>query len=212
MNPACVAWALPGRAPGVALGRSQQLPPEPSPLPVRRRSSGGGAVLEGPWLLRSAVRLPRAWIGSRAGPSELARWFGKVHLQWLQQRGVPGAALYRGGTHDHWACFAGRSAGEVLVAGRKLTGIAQAWRRSGVFITAGTLLFAPPWPRLCETLGRSASEAEDLARAATDLEECLGRRVDAGSWAQSLLMALEAALAEAAASLAPDQCPACSAH
>lgn len=190
----CRAWALPGRDPCVVLGRGQHLLPVTAVLPVRRRATGGGAVLAGPWLLRSAVRLPPARPRPDCGPATLARWFGQVHLQWLRELGVAGAGLHPSGTLGHWACFGGRSAGEVLAGGRKLTGIAQAWRRSGIFLAAGTLLYPPPWPLLCAALRRPAAEAAELAAATTSIEACLGRPVDAHACARSLRAALCAAL------------------
>ncbi|HEY8708780.1 MAG TPA: ligase, partial [Burkholderiaceae bacterium] len=50
----------PGRATVLVLGRAQRELPTDGSLPVRLRSSGGGAVLSGPWLLRAAVVLPRS--------------------------------------------------------------------------------------------------------------------------------------------------------
>lgn len=197
------AWALPGGSPAVVLGRSQHLLSVHSALPVRRRASGGGAVLAGPWLLRAAVRLPRDHPLLRGGPAALARWLGGVHLQWLHAAGVSDARMHAGPAREHWACFGGCNIGEVTVDGRKLAGIAQAWRRSGVLVAAGTLLHPTPWPLLCQALGRPASEAAELAAATITLQECARRHPDAMAWAGGLRAALDDALRRA--DLATDQ-------
>lgn len=189
------AWALAGGKPAIVLGRSQHGLQVVPVLPVRRRASGGGAVLAGPWMLRAAVRLPRDHALVRHGPGTLARWIGRIHLGWLQAHGLAGAHLHEGPTQEHWACFAGRSAGEVLVGGRKLTGIAQAWQRSSVLATAGTLVYPPPWDALCDALGRPAADAAELMDLTASLGECLEAAVDAAAWARSLKAALLLALA-----------------
>ena len=189
------AWALAGGTPAVVLGRSQHALPVTRVLPIRRRASGGGAVLAGPWLLRAAVRLPRGHALLQHGPGSLARWMGSIHLGWLQDHGLHGACLYEGAGQDHWACFGGRSPGEVLVGGRKLTGIAQRWQRSGVLVSAGTLTDPPPWTSLCDALGRPASDARELDRTTTSLNACRGCVVDAPALAERLRTALVLALA-----------------
>lgn len=197
------AWVLPGGSPAVVLGRSQHLLPVHAVLPVRRRASGGGAVLAGPWLLRAAVRLPRDHSLLRHGPAGLARWFGEVHLQWLHAAGIGAARMHEGAAREHWACFGGCNVGEVTVDGRKLSGIAQAWRRSGVLVAAGTLLHPPPWAVLCEALGRPACEAGELAAATITLQDCSRRHLDAVALAGDLRRALDDALHRAV--LAADQ-------
>lgn len=197
------AWVLPGGCPSVVLGRSQHALRVRAALPVRRRASGGGAVLAGPWLLRAAVRLPRGHPLLRSGPASLARWLGEVHLQWLHAAGVAGARMHAGPGREHWACFGGCNVGEVVVDGRKLTGIAQAWRRSGVLVAAGTLVHPPHWLVLCEAMERPAAEAAELAAATTTLQECLRLRPDVAAWADGLRAALRDALCRA--ELAADQ-------
>lgn len=179
----------------MVLGRSQHALQVTRVLPIRRRASGGGAVLAGPWLLRAAVRLPRGHVLLQHGPGSLARWMGSIHLGWLQAQGLHGACLYEGTAQDHWACFAGRSTGEVLVAGRKLTGIAQRWQRSGVLVSAGTLIDPPPWALLCEALARPASDAQELACSTTSLSACRPCVVDKRAWAGNLRRALLLAVA-----------------
>jgi lipoate-protein ligase A len=190
------AWAQPGNRPLVVLGRSQQGWPVHRVLAVRQRASGGGAVLSGPWMLRSAVRLPRDHPLLKRGPAAAARWFGDLHLEWLQAQGVRGLERYEGPLQDHWSCFSGRGPGEVLVDGRKLVGIAQRWRRRDALLSAGTLLTVPPWESLCAALGRAPAVADELARDTVAIAECLGHAPDPMHWAGSLRHALHAALAQ----------------
>jgi lipoate-protein ligase A len=155
-------------------------------LPVRVRCSGGGAVLSGPWLLRAAIVLPRSHALVQHGPSAAALWFGEIHRRWLQARGIDAASLYRSTTVDHWACFAGRAAGEVMVGDRKMVGIAQAWRGQTVLLSAGTLIAPAPWAVLCDALRRPADAAVALAALTISAQECLRRPVDARVWADEL--------------------------
>lgn len=185
------AWLLAERAPAIVLGRGQRgLPLRSSPLPLRRRASGGGAVLVGPWLLCAAVRLPRSHPVLRDGPAAAARWFGELHLHWLRDAGLDHAQPYRGPARDHWACFAGRGPGEVVVGDRKLAGIAQCWRRGDVLLCAGTLLAPPPWRLLCDALGQPRDEAERLAATTVSLAECLPQAADPRRLAFALAEAL----------------------
>ena len=189
------AWALPGGKPAVVLGRGQHALDVTTVLPVRRRASGGGAVLTGPWLVRAAVRLPRDHVLLRDGPRAMAQWIGRIHLEWLQAQGVAGARMHEGPTQEHWACFAGWSAGEVLVDGRKLTGIAQTWQRFGVLVSAGTLIRPPPWHLLCDALARPASDVSELEHRTVSLGACLACAVDSAACSESLREALLRALA-----------------
>jgi lipoate-protein ligase A len=189
------AWVVAGGPAAIVLGRSQHQLVVHSPLPVRRRASGGGAVLTGPWMLRAAVRLPRDHPLVRPGPAALARWFGALHLQWLQAQGVPGVEIQQGSGERHWACYARMGTGEIGVSGRKLVGIAQVWRRSIVLASAGTLLYPPPWEVLCEAMGQPASEAAELAAATATLAECAPQEATPAQWARGLRAVLEAAVA-----------------
>jgi lipoate-protein ligase A len=188
------AWVVAGGPAAIVLGRSQHQLVVHSPLPVRRRASGGGAVLTGPWMLRAAVRLPRDDALVRRGPAAVARWFGALHLQWLQAQGVPGVEMQQGSGERHWACYARMGTGEIGVGGRKLVGIAQVWRRSIVLASAGTLLYPPPWEVLCEAMGHPVSEAAELAAATVTLAACAPVQLQPAQWAGSLRRALEDAL------------------
>ena len=185
----------PGRSAVVVLGRGQHpLATDPG-LPVRRRASGGGAVLSGPWLLRALVVLPRSHALAGEGLVATARWYGEVHHHWLRAQGIADATLYRGPTLDHWACFAGRGPGEVLVDDRKIVGIAQTWRRRYLLLSAATLIAPPPWIQLCQSLRRPADDAAMLAARTVSAQDCVGRPVDPQAWALSLLGALRLAVA-----------------
>lgn len=167
------AWTAVGRRPALVLGRSQHALQPATPMAVRRRASGGGVVLIGPWMLRSLVRVPTTHAAARDGPAPLARWTGNLHLQWLASLGLQGARLHEGRALNHWACFLGRGPGEILVDDRKLVGIAQAWHRGTAWVWSAVLLHPPPWALLGEAFGQSGTALE-LARQTVSLEECLG--------------------------------------
>lgn len=186
----------PGRAAIVVLGSAQRELWTDAKLPVRVRSSGGGAVLSGPWLLRDAVVLPRSHALGRHGPAAAARWYGDIHCRWLRAQGIGAAALYQGAAMDHWACFAGRVAGEVLVGNRKMVGIAQAWRGQTITLCAGTLIAPAPWALLCDSLGRPRDAAVALVALTIDAQEYLRRPVDARAWADALREFLRLAVAQ----------------
>ena len=188
----------------LSLGRSMRHWPTPTSTPpglcVRRRLSGGGAVLRGPRLLRASVRLPRGHGVLGAGPATAARWFGQLHLRWLRRMGVPLAHCHEGPALEHWSCFAGRSCGEVLLGQRKIVGIAQAWRRDVVLIHSGTLLSDVPWALMADALGRnSPRELRDLHASTVGVQRCVGP-ILSQAWAASLATELEDALHTAGAS------------
>ena len=172
-------------APAVSLGRAQRTLAVDSVLPLRKRTSGGGAVLLGPCLLRALVALPAGHEQVRRGPAAAARWFGDVHCRWLRHGGIE-ALPHAGPTIDHWACFAGRSAGEVLVDGRKITGIAQTWHRNRVLLWSATLLAPAPWQMLCMALRRPLGEAQLLEAGTANAQACLGRSPEPRAWATDL--------------------------
>lgn len=199
MKPARVWAGIDARA-SLSLGRSMQLMPTRTTLPLRRRITGGGAVLRGPWLLRGALRVPRGHGLLGAGPSFAAHWFGQVHARWLRRMGLPHVECYEGPVVEHWSCFAGRLTGEVLVGERKITGIAQAWRRDEVLVTSGTLLSAVPWTLMAQALGKGSShDMQELDTSTVNAQQCLGPIVPM-AWAVSLYTELSDALFTANAS------------
>lgn len=184
----------PGRSALVVPGRAQHRWQADCSLPVRRRSSGGGAVLSGPWLLRALVVLPRSHVLAQHGLVAAARWYGDVHCRWLRGQGIVDAALHAGPTVDHWACFAGRGPGEVVIGERKIVGIAQTWKLERVLLSAATLISPPPWNLLCRAMRQPADDAAVLAARATSAQDCLGQPIDPQAWARSLGSALDAGL------------------
>ena len=134
------------------------------------RESGGGAVLTGPWLVSASVVLPLEHPWLVGGLLESYRRLGQLHVAALQVCGISARALppqelpriHANGaaTPVDWACFGGLSPWEVVNAeGRKLVGLAQRRRQTGVLLVAGTLVGAVDWSLLCEAMGR----AQDVA-------------------------------------------------
>ena len=149
---------------------------------VLRRRSGGGAVLLGPtdhWWFD--LWLPRA---DPLWDDDVVRSSGWVGIWWagaLIGAGVSGVTVHRAaqvtGVASSLVCFAGVGPGEVLVAGRKLTGVAQ-WRsREGALVHSLAYRRWDPGPLLDVLDIRAADRvpvAESLAPAATDLDSVVG--------------------------------------
>ncbi|MCC7463821.1 MAG: hypothetical protein IT480_15335 [Gammaproteobacteria bacterium] len=168
-------------------------------LPVSVRPSGGGAVLAGPWMLGVTVVLPPGHRLAGPGLVGSYRWLGRLHAEVLRASGVEACAFDpqalsapdraavaadRGppaeagraappgpaGTPVKWACFGSLAPWEVLAAdGRKLTGLAQQRKRSGVAYSAGTLVARPDWALLCDAIGAP----EDAPRLDALTSNCL---------------------------------------
>ena len=180
------------RAPAVVLGRSQRAlgrrAPDPKPalaggradLPLIERRAGGGAVLVGPWMLGMSLVVPvdHHWVAGRGiGTSYVD--LGEAFTGALRSLGVLNA---KPATEDEarrapagleWACFAGVTAQEILVDGRKLVGLAQRRHRHGVLFVAGVLVDPVPWCLLADTMlplvGGGEPDAGEGARAAAGL-------------------------------------------
>lgn len=177
----------------ISLGRSQR-GMAVAGQPARARASGGGAVLVGPWLLRALLVVPRSHHALQGGPARAALWFGRIHQQWLASLGIR-AELYEGRLVNHWACFAGRASGELMVDGRKLTGVSQTWRRRRALLWSGTLIDAVPWAILTHALGEGADATEELALQTTNARALLGTAALAPDWAGTLRRAIATACA-----------------
>ena len=175
------------RAPAIVLGLSQRRRHDEiaaragAALPVLVRASGGGAVLAGPWMIGVTVLLP-SWHPLAAGALvDSYRWFGELHMRVLRAFGVDSRLLSPQELRDGdsrvagfeplpWACFGALSPWELVDSGRrKLSGLAQQRRASGIALVAGTLLWRPPWSMLCEALDRSDA-LEALAARTIDCE------------------------------------------
>lgn len=174
------------RAAGVVFGCSQaallkQARQRPASCELVQRSSGGGAVLTGPWMLSTSILLPPDHRLLAGGTVTSYRWLGVLIAGLLRDMGLAAHALspaeVRGSAADPalgWACFGGLSPWEVVVGGRKIVGLAQLRRRHGVLLTSGTLLARPDWHLLCDTLGRPRADVQALERKTTSCEEALG--------------------------------------
>ena len=158
-------------------------------IPVVRRRSGGTGVLAGPPLLSLDIALPADHPLAPPDVTESYRWLGQAWLSTLGGLGVAGARLvpiaevraapYRPPRHlpadgvladedlVRRACFGALSPYEVAIGPRKLVGLSQIRRRSGVLLQVGLPL---TWeaPLLAELLApRPADRARlaDLLRA-----------------------------------------------
>ena len=105
-------------------------------LEVVRRPTGGRALLHHRELTYS--------VTAPAGDSLVAscRRITAHLINALEQLGVPATVAAAGGRHAPTAqgpCFAEPSAGELVVAGRKLAGSAQ-WRHDGALLQHGSIL------------------------------------------------------------------------
>jgi lipoate-protein ligase A len=138
-------------SPALVLGRGQTVMPVSAELPVITRWSGGGAVLLDDTVLSLDVLVPadHPW----AAANDLTAVFVAVGERWaaaLRDLGVASATVHRGpGTAQRRGnerqrllaaiCYATVGAGEVLVEGRKVVGLAQRRRRPGALVQCGLL-------------------------------------------------------------------------
>jgi lipoate-protein ligase A len=160
---------------------------------VVQRGSGGGAVLTGPWMVSASVVLPPDH--PLLGRSTLSsyRWLGALHAGLLRDAGIPAYAippeevrLRPGDARLKWACYGGLSPWEVVVGHRKIVGLAQLRRRTGVLMTSGTLIAPPDWSLLCGALGQDARDAALLDDCTTSFAQQLGAPVLAEVLAERL--------------------------
>lgn len=187
------------RAPGVVLGCSQTALRErldsscPLAGSVVQRGSGGGAVLTGPWMVSASIVLPPDHPLVGHGTVSSYRWLGALHAGLLRDSGIKAYAIppeevriHAANARLRWACYGGLSPWEVVVNSRKIVGLAQLRRRTGVLITSGTLIAQPEWGLLCDALGQSVGDAELLSGCTTSYAEQLGAPVMAEVLAERL--------------------------
>lgn len=206
-RPALRLWTY--RAPGVVLGCAQRRlyelgPANGSDIAVIPRMAGGGAVLTGPWMLSVSVVLPHGHPLLPASLVDSYRWLGEAFAGVLRGQGFSCHAITpaeaarlqseRGSDALDWACYGGYSPWEVVAGGRKLVGLAQVRRRTGVLLTAGLLLDQPDWRLLTGAMGRPDAEADALAACNTSCAQMLGARDWADAIAGPLRRAIEYAL------------------
>lgn len=183
LRPAVRLWTY--AAPGVVLGRAQAaLHPGMAggATPVVVRDAGGGAVLAGPWMLSASIVLPADHpLVAGAGTVSSYRWLGVLHAGLLRDLGIPAYAvppeelqMTPPDPSLKWACFGSLSPWEVVVGQRKIVGLAQVRRRTGVLLTCGTLVSPPDWPLLCAALGANPADAQRLQACTTSCTEQLG--------------------------------------
>lgn len=186
-------WVCTSPHPRVLLPMGSSLAPCDGGLPWHRSRAAQGAELEGPWMVRAAVRLPLAPRPSKAVVFG-ARWIGAIHLRWLCQMGLQSAAPYQGPPQPAWAAFRARAPGDVLVGTRKVCSVGEVIGRREVLLVASTLLHPPPWNRLGAALQRPDREVAELGDGALAASMLLGRRVDAAAWTASLRRLLHLSL------------------
>lgn len=156
---------------GQRLSEIDQVACQAAGVTLHRRSSGGGAVLFTPAALMLDVVLPANHWLRRDDVTESYRWLGAVWVAALARLGLPADLLAiaeaRADTQaldplTRRACFGGRSPYEVLVAGRKLVGLAQVRRRYGILLQAG-LYFDWQSEQLAHLLATDTAERASLA-------------------------------------------------
>jgi lipoate-protein ligase A len=193
-------------APAIVLGCSQRaLRPAleaqlQGRLPVVEREAGGGAVLSGPWLLGLSLALPpgHPWLAGGLLPSY--QRLGQLHVQALQALGISARAvppqelrtnkIEREPEPRAWACFGGLSPWEVVDAqGRKLVGLAQRRRQTGVLLVAGTLIATPDWQMLCDAMGQPL-DAPVLRQCTVSCAELAQQPISAEQFAKILTLEL----------------------
>jgi len=121
------------------------------------------------------------------------RWLGALHAGLLRDAGIAAYAippeevrLHQGDARLKWACYGGLSPWEVVVGTRKIVGLAQLRRRTGVLMTSGTLIAQPDWHLLCAALGQPIADAGLLDGCTTSFAQQLGAPVMAEVLAERL--------------------------
>lgn len=206
-RPCFAVWTYP--QPAVVLGCSQRawlddVRERLGAGEVLVRSSGGGAVLTGPWMVSTSVVLPtdHPWVAGRI--NESYQGLGRMYVALLARLGVQARALppaevtradERLGATVPWACYGSLASWEVVdvQGGRKLVGLAQRRQRHGVLLVAGTLVTPPDWALLCRAMGQEGDEAA-MHRRTVSCTALAPDFVDAPTYARQLQTALAQAL------------------
>lgn len=153
---------------------------------VHRRGSGGGIVLSDATLLLLDLALPEQHPLFIRDVTESYHWLGEVWAAALRTLALDAwlvpVALARADTQAldpllKRVCFGGRSPYEVLVAERKLVGLAQIRRRGGALFQAGIYLRWEPWNTaalLSATAAERAALATRLGERVVGLGELVG--------------------------------------
>jgi len=166
--------------PGIILGCSQRLNEaqikisEQYKLPWVRRSSGGGAVLAGPWMLSVTLFVPYDHQIAKGNIINIFSWLEQIWLKVLAEnnincRGVDKAMIaqskdYAKKNELEWACYGSLSHGEIVCPqGYKLVGLAQIRKASGVTLVSGLNLSTFDWQPLSEIVNSKKESAKLLA-------------------------------------------------
>jgi lipoate-protein ligase A len=185
--PSAAMWSYSSVA--LVLGRSQKASASmleragEEGVDVVVRAAGGGAVIAGPWMCSYTVLVPPDHAFARMSLPRSYEAIGEAWRRALGRLGIATSIAPRvtaglaGVDHaGRWACFASLSCGELVGPdNRKIVGLAQVRRRSGVAICAGLLLSQPDWRRLVRVwLGPGDDAlAQSLRDGAVSCEECV---------------------------------------
>lgn len=185
--PSAAMWSYSSVA--LVLGRSQKASASmleragEEGVDVVVRAAGGGAVIAGPWMCSYTVLVPPDHAFARMSLPRSYEAIGEAWRRALGRLGIATSIAPRvtaglaGVDHaGRWACFASLSCGELVGPdNRKIVGLAQVRRRSGVAICAGLLLSQPDWRRLVRVwLGPGDDAlAQSLRDGAVSCEDCV---------------------------------------
>ena len=190
-EPQLMTWQY--SQPALVLGRGQRASPElraraeGEGVALLTRSSGGGAVMAGPWMLSLTLLLPAGHELARASLPAGYRSVGEACRRALGRFGLRTTLADQAAPVDpkhpphsgrpDWACFATVSHGELLAKGdRKIVGIAQVRRRNVMAVCVGVLVDRPDWHALVRLwLGRADMPAvrhlEDRTANCTEIAD-----------------------------------------
>ncbi|HEX9258631.1 MAG TPA: hypothetical protein VF855_03775 [Acidimicrobiales bacterium] len=195
--PERVAWVCEPAEPALVLGSAQparhvdEVAASRAGVVVVRRHSGGGAVLLVPGaVLWVDVVVPAGDPLWREDVGGAFHWLGDTWVEALEEVGVSGAVVHRGGmVRSAWSsviCFAGLGPGEVTVNGGKLVGMSQRRTREAARFQCAVYsrwdasllrsLLADPAPTLAEIEEMCTTISADLDAVAAALLAALSRR------------------------------------
>lgn len=171
---------------------------------ISLRMTGGGAVLVGPWMLSLSVVLPNQHPLAIQGLMQTYRWLSELTLLTLQSLGVECEIVYPEDasrlkaeplfSQADWACYGGISSWEIISKGKKIVGLSQARKKSGVLLAMGILTDKVAWSSLVTRLEQPTSAVEKLEACTTSCSEQLGRKLMPGVLEINLVRAIQAAL------------------
>ncbi len=175
-EPVVAWWHVP--TPALILGRGdREHGAAGSDVPVVRRASGGGPVLWGPHLMAFDVVLPRTHPLHLADITAAYRWLGSAIADGLVDVGLTARAVAPDEAHDRndpvlaaVSCFGGLSPWEVVVGERKIAGLSQIRRRTGLILQVG-LLARPEDPPVWTLVGADAGIGRRLDAQTTSLAQ-----------------------------------------